>query len=294
MGRILRTGCCVLAILILLLAAPLRGESVAGPQGSEEGPYRRQLWLIPSPDRGVLIRALVFRPSGPGPFPLVVINHGTAQTELRRGVLPLPEFAAASEWFVTRGFAVVVPQRLGHGETGGEFLEDQGGCDDADFHKAGFGAAQSIEAALVYMTAQPFVRKAGVILVGHSAGAWGAFALASRNLPQVKAVIGFAAGRGGWASNRPGNNCAPDRLVATAGLFGKTTRIPTLWIYAENDSFFGPALAKQMAASFRAAGGRVEFHLLPPFGTDGHYLFPLSDSVPIWAPIVERFLAGLK
>jgi len=294
MFRFVCTGLRVAAILVLLAVAPLHAESVSGPQGPEEGPYRRQLWLIPSSDGGVMIRALVFRPRGAGPFPLVVINHGTAQSEFSRAVLAMPEFAAASQWFVGRGFAVVVPQRLGHGETGGPFLEDQGGCNDADFHKAGFGAARSIEAVLAFMTGQPFVRKTGIILIGHSAGAWGSLALASRNPPGLKAVIGFAAGRGGWASNRPNNNCAPDRLVATAGFFGKTARIPTLWIYAENDSFFEPALAKRMAEAFRAAGARVDFHLVRPFGPDGHFLLPSSDGLPVWAPIVEQFLVGLR
>jgi dienelactone hydrolase len=282
------------ATLLALSALPLPAESVGGPQGPEDGPYRRQPWLIPSPERGVAMHAMVFRPAGPGPFPLVVINHGTAQSALWRAILPVAEFAAAAQWFVARGYAVVVPQRLGHGETGGPYLEDQRGCDDADFPSAGFGAARSIEAAIAYMTAQPFVRRTGVIVVGHSAGAWGALALASRNPPAVRAVISFAAGRGGWASNRPNSNCAPARLVETAGLFGKTTRIPTLWIYAENDSFFGPALAKQMAEAFWAAGGRIEFHLLPPFGSDGHYLLPLPGGAPVWTPIVEKFLAALK
>jgi dienelactone hydrolase len=284
----------VAAVLSVFLAGPARAESAVGPQGPEGTPYRRQLWLIPSPERGVSMRALVFRPPGEGPFPLVVINHGTPQSAAHRVNLPAPVFTAASQWFAERGFAVVVPQRLGHGETGGPFLEDRGRCADPDYRRAGFGAARSIEAAIAYMTAQSFVRGTGIILVGQSAGGWGSLALASRNPSTVTAVINFAGGRGGRASDQPGNNCAPDRLVATAGLFGKTSRVPTLWIYTENDSYIGPALSKQMANAYRTAGGRIEFHLLPPFGSDGHRLLAAREGVPVWSPIVEKFLAGLK
>jgi dienelactone hydrolase len=281
----------VAAALVVLTIGLVRAESVAGPQGTEEGPYRRQLWLIPSPERGVSMRALVFRPPGEGPFPLVVINHGTLQSMARRMSLSAPVFAAASRWFVERGFSVVVPQRLGHGETGGSYLEDRGRCADPDYRQAGLGAARSIEAAIAYMTAQPFVQGTGIILVGQSGGGWGSLALASSNPPKIKAVINFAGGR---AADQPDSNCIPERLVATAALFGKTARIPTLWIYTENDSYFAPALSKRMADAYRAAGGRIEFHLLPAFGSDGHRLLASREGVPIWSPIVEKFLAGLK
>ena len=293
--EIMKRGRLLLAVVLLWHAvAPLHSKSVAAPQGPEEAPNRRQLWLIPSSEPGLGMRALVFRPPGEGPFPLAVINHGTIQSAARRLDLRAPAYAAAAEWFVERGYAVVVPQRPGHGETGGPYLENHGGCADPDYRQAGFGAARSIEAAIGYMTAQPFVRKTGIILVGQSGGGWGSLAIASRNPPAIRAVINFAGGRGGRAQDRPNNNCAPDRLVATAGLFGKTARIPTLWIYAENDSYFAPAISKRMADAYRAGGGRVEFHLLPAFGSEGHLLLASRDGLPIWSPIVVKFLAGLK
>ena len=70
------------------------------------------------------------------------------------------------------------------------------------------------------------------------------------------------------------------------------TRIPgMLWIYLENDTFFGPALSKRMYEAFRAAGGKVEYHLLPPFDDDGHYFVDSPKAMSIWAPIVSKFLA---
>jgi dienelactone hydrolase len=173
-------------------------------------------------------------------------------------------------------------------------MEDQYGCDNADFLTSGKNTAASIRAAIDYLTAQPFVRRGGVIVVGQSAGAWGALALASENPRRVKAVINFAGGRGGRVNNRPNSNCAPDRLVRTAGGFGRSARLPTLWVYTVNDSYFPPTLSRRMADAFAGAGGRAEYHLLSEFGSDGHELAASRGGEPLWAPVLERFLSRLR
>ncbi|MGY4422479.1 homoserine acetyltransferase [Bradyrhizobium sp. JR6.1] len=63
-----------------------------------------------------------------------------------------------------------------------------------------------------------------------------------------------------------------------------------LWIYVENDTFFGPALTQRMHQAFTAAGGKAEYHLLPPFGHDGHFFIGSPDAIPIWSPLVTKFL----
>jgi dienelactone hydrolase len=267
------------------------GDKTPGPQGAEEGAWRRQLWLIPLPGERLLMHATVLRPPGPGPFPLAVINHGSSQSSFLRAQFTPSLYEHVSRWFLERGYAVVLPLRPGHGDTGGPFFEDQGRCESPDYAKAGAAAADSIQAAIDYLAAQPFVAKAGVVVVGQSAGGWGALALASRNPKMVRAVINFSGGRGGRADNRPNNNCAPDRLLTAAEEFGRSARIPTLWLYAENDSFFGPALSKRMAEAFRAAGGRAEYHLLPPFTIEGHVFIESADAVAFWLPLIEKFLA---
>jgi homoserine acetyltransferase len=110
----------------------------------------------------------------------------------------------------------------------------------------------------------------------------------------VRAVINFAGGRGGRSYDKPHNNCAPDRLIAAARAFGTTARIPTLWIYSANDSFFGPDLSRRMAEAFRAGGGRADYRLLPAFGSDGHRLIEMREAVGAWSPIVQEFLGRLR
>ena len=283
----------LVVFLTSVFAAP-RVETRAGPQSAEQGADRRQLWLLPSPQPGVLMRATLFRPPGSGPFPLAVINHGTTQNAERRNALPLPRFETLTRWFVRRGYAVVVPERPGHGETRGTYAEDQGDCDDADFARAGLGAAASIAAAVTYLTAQPFVRRTGAVVVGQSAGGWGVLALSSRAPAPVRAVVSFAGGLGGRSYDRADNNCAPDRLIAAAAQFGRTSRIPTLWIYTENDSYFAPRLSKAMADAFRAAGGQADYVLLAPFGAEGHLLAETDAAEGVWGPVVERFLGKLR
>jgi dienelactone hydrolase len=268
-------------------------QPLAGPQGAPAADGG-EFWLLPSPQPGVLMRAKVYRPQRPGAFPLAVINHGSDQNEIRRFNYATPAYPIAARWFVARGYTVVAPQRPGHGETGGRYLEDQGSCDDADYLGSGLGTAASIQAAIDYMTAQAFVRRDGTLAVGQSAGGWGALALASRNPPGLAAAINFAGGRGGRIDGKPDSNCAPDRLVAAAGRFGATARVPTLWLYAQNDSYFAPALAQRMAQAFRAAGGRAAFHLLPALGDDGHGLMESPEGAAAWEPVVAEFLTKMK
>ena len=103
-------------------------------------------------------------------------------------------------------------------------------------------------------------------------------------------MVNLAGGRGG---NPAAGNCTPERLVAAAGRYGATARIPSAWLYSENDRFFGPDLSRAMFDAYVAAGGRGEYVLLPAFGTDGHRIFQVAAGRSLWLPPVEKFLAPL-
>ncbi len=260
-------------VMFALVAPAAAAESGFGPQSDEGTPLRRQDWLVPSPDPATPSRAVLFRPLGEGPFPLAVIAHASTQSQLRRLMLfRVPEYPVLAAALVARGFAVLVPQRPGHNPTGGPYLEEQGGCDEADYDQSGRATGEAIRTALHFMAAQPFIRRDGAVVVGHSAGGWGALALAADDPAAVTRIIVFAPGRGGQPGDRPLTVCAPDRLVATAATFGRGARVPVTWVVAQNDTFFAPALSRQMADAFRAGGDRVDFRLLPPSGGEGHWL----------------------
>jgi dienelactone hydrolase len=261
-----------------------------GAQGPEGEPNRIQQWLVPSPDKDVAAHAVLFRPIGEGPFRLAVIAHASTQNGLRRAQMSQPEYRALAAWLVSRGFAVLVPERLGHGATGGRYLEDQGGCDEADYLHAGRATADEIAAALDYLRGQSFIRQDGAVIVGHSAGAWGALALAGENPKAVSAMIAFAAGRGGHANDFPNQVCAPHALLAAAAQFGHGARVPVTWLVAANDSYFPPDLSRQLADAFRRGGDQVDFGVLPASGGEGHWLVETEAGVESAGPELDRAL----
>ncbi|MGY4357481.1 hypothetical protein ACVW0J_003974 [Bradyrhizobium sp. i1.7.7] len=65
-----------------------------------------------------------------------------------------------------------------------------------------------------------------------------------------------------------------------------------LWFYIE--TFFGPALLKRMHEAFTAAGGKGRYHLMPPFGNEGHFFVGSTDTIPMWSPLVEKSLNAHK
>ena len=131
-------------------------------------------------------------------------------------------------------------------------------------------------------------------IVGHSAGAWGALALAARNLPGVSAIVAFAPGRGGHANDLPNQVCAPHTLISAAAEFGKSARVPVTWLVAANDSYFSPALSRQIADAFRVGGGKVNFRILAAYGSEGHWLPETDGGVKSAAPELDRVLKALN
>jgi dienelactone hydrolase len=219
-----------------------------------------------------------------------VIAHATTQNVLRRAQMPQPEYRALAAHLVAHGFAVLVPERLGHGATGGDYLEDQGGCDEADYTNSGRATGDEIRRALNYMRSQPFVRRDGAVVVGHSAGGWGALALAGEDPKAVAAIIVFAPGRGGHANDFANRICAPHTLLTAASAFGKDARVPVTWLVAANDTYFSPAFSKTLADAFRSGGGRADFRALPAFGSEGHWLPETESGVKLAAGDLDRAL----
>jgi dienelactone hydrolase len=283
----------VLMVLGAICNQPAAAQVRLGPQGVEAEPNREQQWLVPSPDPDIAARAVLFRPKGEGPFQLAVIAHATTQNVLRRAQMPQPEYHALAAWLVTRGFAVLVPERPGHG-AGGKYLEDQGGCDEADYISSGRATAAAIASAFNFMRGQSFIRQDGAVIVGHSAGGWGALGLGAENLEGVSAIIVFAPGRGGHANDFLNQVCAPHTLIAAAAEFGKTARVPVTWLVAANDTYFSPTLSRQLADAFRSGGGKVDFRLLPAYGGEGHWLAETEGGVKIAAPELDRALKAVS
>ncbi len=197
----------------------------------------------------------------------------------------------AAQWFLSRGYVVAFPLRRGYGATGGNWAEDYGRCDGADYFHAGLQTARDINAAVEGLTTLPFVRPSGVVIVGQSAGGWGTIAYDSIAHPKAAVFIVMAGGRGGHMHEEPNRNCHPELLAEAAGHFGRTATTPMLWVFALNDTFFRPQIARALYQSFAANGGHAQFEQPGPFGGDGHALFFGRGGSAIWGPLVEGYLA---
>jgi dienelactone hydrolase len=231
--------------------------------------------------QGSQIDVYYYRPKGAGPFPLLVLSHGSPRNAQDRGNFGPNTMHAQAEAYASSGVAVFVPIRRGYGGSG-DWAEGYGGCSRADFYGAGRAGARDIEAAIGAASKLPEIDRSRVALMGVSAGGWASLAAATQG--GIIGVVNFAGGRG---SKGPDEVCAEDQLVSAAGSYGGATRVPELWIYSQNDHFFGPALARRMYDAFTAAGGRATFIAAPPFGGDGHKYI---SNVSAWKAQVDRFL----
>ena len=254
-----------------------------------------QILAVPVTDASGQVTQLqtrVCRPNSDAPARLVVINHGSPPDPAARPRMQLGRCdQEAAQWFLERGYVVVFALRRGYGATGGVWAEGYGGCQHADYVRAGLETARDINAVVNDLTALPFVRSDGAVVVGQSAGGWGTIAYDSVPHPKVLAFIVMAGGRGGHEDNEPNKNCHPERLAEAAGHFGATASTPMLWVYAANDSFFGPPIAQALYQSFTAVGGKTEFEQPGPYDGDGHRLFFGPGGPAIWGPIVEHYLS---
>ncbi|MGY4354587.1 dienelactone hydrolase [Bradyrhizobium sp. i1.7.7] len=131
----------------------------------------------------------------------------------------------------------------------------------------------------IFLRKQDFVRQDSAVVLGHSAGGWGALALANADPNAISAIIALAPGRGGHANDEPNRICAPQTLLAAVAEFGKAARIPVTWLVATNDSYFAPAFSRQLADAFRGGGGKVDFRTLPAVGSEGHWMIESEAGV---------------
>lgn len=236
------------------------------------------------------ITVTVFEERGRARYPLLVLNHGRPGTAAAvRQTYGRVRYPEASRHFASLGYSVWVPTRIGYGVSGtDEDPEDSGACSSKNYPPGYAAATEQVLQVIAYASRLSEIDGARTISIGQSFGGTTSIALASRAPPGLLAAINFAGGGGGRPDTRPGEPCEPFKLAAMFAAYGRSSRIPTLWVYTENDRYSAPRHTKSWYEAFRAQGGAGEFVLLPPFGEDGHLLF--SRGMSVWQPIVERFL----
>ena len=228
-----------------------------------------------------------FRPQGPGPFPLVVMNHGRKSST--RAQDPRQRYEPIARFFIRKGFAVAVPQRLGYGvsASAGD-PEHLTSCENPRYQPAGDAAAVQVLAVVAHMRKEADIDPNRLVIMGDSVGGFTTVATAATKPDGLVAAINIAGGNGGNPVT-PGNPCKAHLLESTFAAWGKTATAPMLWMYSENDQYFNPKNARAWFDAFTKAGAKAEFKLMPPFGDDGHALLVRAND--LWQPVVDEFLA---
>jgi dienelactone hydrolase len=266
-------------LLAALLAAPAAFAQTAPPLDASLNET-----IVMVPKKGIFtieLETTLYKPDGDGPFPLVLVNHGKAYGDSKFQGRYRPSVAA--RYFLQRGYAVVAPMRQGFSKSSGTYIGS--GC---NVEGNGRVQAEDVRAALDWATAQPWADKSRILVVGQSHGGWTTLAFGTENYPGVKGLVNFAGGLRqdqctAWQRN----------LAAGAESYGKATKVPSLWFYGDNDSFFDPPTWKGMHERYATAGGNAKMIAFGTFGSDSHALFGARTGTRVWQPEMTAFLQSI-
>jgi dienelactone hydrolase len=238
------------------------------------------------------IKLTVWRDDTRKASPFLVLNHGRPASSADMAKMGRQRYADNAQYFVSQGFAVFVPTRMGYGPGGGEDVEYAGDCGTRNYPPAFEAAAEQVLRAIDHARGQPYVNKARGLVVGQSYGGATAIAIAAKNPEGVVAAVNFAGGGGGNPASRPERPCSEARLRDLYAVYGRTAKLPTLWLYSENDRYWGKELPRRWFEGYVKSGGRGEFVQLRPLdpskGDDGHAIFTRDPAA--WREPFEAFL----
>ena len=290
--RAMRLGIVVLACM-----------AAGGGRAADPAP---EVTYIPIAEGGIgaaLPRMLtgVYRPPGDGPFPVLIYSHGRSGTEAERGRTRVPDPRGHVRYWLSKGFAVVAALRPGYGESGGAVGEDSGVRFDmfgncwwqTDFARSADVASAAVLKTLAWVRRQPWADAHRIVLAGASMGGLASIASAATHPDGVVAYINFSGGTGGNGTRSPEHNCGLETMAPVMAAYGRRMQVPSLWLYAMNDSYWGADWPRAWFDAY-AAADRAPTHLVmtePVPNADGHQL--LTRGSRLWAAHVDRFLADL-
>jgi len=275
---------------------PARSPSAtaSATAGLDNELLEERTFLTVQSDKGRFrLEALVVKPAkADGRLPIALITHGknakAEENQALRADMMLPQ----ARDFAARGWLAVVVLRRGYGQSDGLPGVSRGAaymaCENADLARGFEVEADDLDGALKVVAARPDADGSRAIAIGQSLGGGVVLAFAARRPAGLLGVVNVS--RGAWRANGEGNVCQHADLVAAMATLGARTRIPTLWLYAENDSLFPPELVTRMRDAYAASGGRAELRMFPPVVHDGHRLFADFGGRVKWLRAVDGFL----
>ena len=237
------------------------------------------------------IKVTIFRDDQRVKAPYLVLNHGRPANDADFAKMKRQRFPENSKYFVSLGFVVFVPTRVGYGESGGPDVEYSGHCDSRNYAPVYDAAADQTVSVLKSAVNLPYVDSSRGIVVGQSFGGMTSITLSTKEVPGLVGAVNFAGGGGGSPAEHPEKPCSAYLLTKLFKSYGATSKIPTLWLYSENDRYWGSKLPREWFSEFIEAGGKGQFIQLPLYKDNGHGIF--TGNPDAWKPDFEKFIRGL-
>lgn len=273
-----------------------KAMTLAGVLSKDGSGPPRLVERIPTPfvenGKPVTLEVVIFKPPGPGPFPLLMVNHGSTGNGDNPALF-------TSTWtshtlvkvFTDKGWLVAFPQRRGRGKSDG--LYDEGftrgrseyACQPELSLPGVERALADTDAAAEYLLAKPDVDSRRALISGVSRGGILAVAYAGTHPTRFQGVINFV---GGWM----GAVCRfAEAINAPSFQRGAPFPRPMLWLYGENDRFYSIDHSRKNFDAFVAAGGSGSFNTYSlGAGQNGHMLHTRPD---LWRETMNAYLDQL-
>jgi dienelactone hydrolase len=235
-------------------------------------------------NRSVRLEALIIKRSDvTEKLPVALITHGKSSHLSDMLGSKAADYAGPARDLARRGWLAVVVMRRGFGQSDGPMAASVS-CATTSFASRFAADADDLQGALAAVSKRPDADPGRAIAIGVSAGGAAVVALGARNPPNLRGVVSISGGL------RMPDCPKEDVLVNAYKDFGAVSRVPNLWIYAKNDSFFGPELVGRMQSAFLDGGGDVRLVMYEKFGNDGHSLFTAAAGKLQWLMEMDAFL----
>lgn len=250
--------------------------------------------IVDFPSAKLHLKAYLWKPAGPGPFPAVLFNHGSGGDEahLTTGMQITEAAEILAPFFVKHGYAFFYPFRRGHGPSADQapFIrdllrrEEQAKGREASQHLQFIllttEQIDDVMAALTFLKTLPGIDSHRIAIAGHSFGGSLTLLAAERDT-SIRAAVTFAGAAISWERSPE----LRDRLFAAI----RKTNSAIMLIHAEND--FSTAPARDMAQELERLHKPHLLKIYPAVGLtseDGHGM--LYEDIPAWEDDVFKFL----